>query len=141
MSLLIELAETPELDSREEIRLMLRSIFRGQLFMCKNAEDNGKELSFWLKATENTYNFSTCWKFGLATQNLVIEVNIYNMGGDDLLRAYTSRMKIEVALLVRIINNHIRLNEPNITFIVDHESGAVKLVQTLPLFYQAGFKK
>ena len=54
------------------------------------------------------------------------------MNEDDLLRAFTDRMKIELFILLRVINNQIRHFFPTVSFLIDRQTGAIKLLDLLP---------
>ena len=95
---------------------MLKSSFRHKDFNCRNIIDNGDILTFFLDTSKQTYRLSTAWKFIFNNEHFRLEIMFYNSEKSDFLRARTDRMRIELAILARIVNARTM---PNFMFVVE----------------------
>lgn len=94
MSIIIELESEPATQYPEQVKQVLRAVFKSPEFQCRNVLDQGRDIIFYVKGSKNTYRLTTVWKFSLGGDQFNLTVMFYNTAEDDLLRACTDRMKI-----------------------------------------------
>lgn len=94
MSDLIDLDQEPLPTGPHSTKQILKSIFKSNEIVCKNIVDDGKQITFFVKASKTTYRLATVWQFSLGGDFFGLQVTFYNRAEDDFLRAYTDRMKI-----------------------------------------------
>lgn len=139
MSVLIQLDEDPPLNNPQAIKQILKSVFKSQDIICRHIVDDGKQITFFIKASKTTYRLTTVWQFSLG-KDFGCQVTFYNRAQDDFLRAYTDRMKIQLSILTRMINDQVM---PSFSFLCDNQTGVLKLIYsvTWPIFNQMSVKK
>lgn len=77
MSVLIELNQDPPINSPQTVKDILKSIFKSQDIICKNIVDDGKQITFFVKASKTTYRLATVWQFSLG-KFFGLQVTFYN---------------------------------------------------------------
>jgi hypothetical protein len=74
MSTIIDLEEDEPIKLPNNIKLLLKSIFRSYEIPCKEIIDEGKQLIFLVKSSKTTYRLSTIWKFNLNNEKFYLHV-------------------------------------------------------------------
>ena len=124
--------EEADFQNPQSVKESLRAVFRVGYPDCRRIIDDGRTIQIYVRASEKSYRLTTLWNFTFSGPCLRICVSFYNKAENDLLRALTYRMAIEMSILLRKINPNFR---EGLLFRIEPSS------KSLQLFYSITWAK